>query len=69
MSKIGLAIPNFTLRRAGQRGAGGPNVRTEKEIFGQLEELEGAGVEYFIFNMPLSTVGQVRRVGEMLGGI
>ena len=54
---------------AGQRGVGGFNVGTEKEILGQLEELEDVGVEYFIFNMPLSTAEQVRRVGEMLGGI
>jgi F420-dependent oxidoreductase-like protein len=54
---------------AGQRGVGGFNVGTEKEILGQLEELESVGVEYFIFNMPLSTAEQVRRVGEMLGGI
>ncbi|MEX2557054.1 MAG: hypothetical protein WEB06_15685, partial [Actinomycetota bacterium] len=54
---------------AGERGVGGFNVGTEKEILGQLEELEGVGVEYFIFNMPLSTAEQVRRVGEMLRGI
>ena len=51
------------------RGAGGFNVGTEKEVLGQIEELLEVGVEYFIFNMPLSTVEHVRRAGELLADI
>ena len=51
------------------RGAGGFNVGTEKEVVAQIEELLEVGVEYFIFNMPLSTVDQVRRAGDLLADI
>jgi alkanesulfonate monooxygenase SsuD/methylene tetrahydromethanopterin reductase-like flavin-dependent oxidoreductase (luciferase family) len=44
------------------------NVGTEKEILSQIDELEAAGVQYFIFNMPLSSVEMVRRAGELLHG-
>jgi len=42
------------------------NVGTEKEILLQLEELQEAGVEYFIFNMPTSGPDAVRRAGDLL---
>jgi F420-dependent oxidoreductase-like protein len=42
------------------------NVGTEDEIVAQLEELAGAGVEYFIFNMPTSGIDAVRRAGGLL---
>jgi F420-dependent oxidoreductase-like protein len=42
------------------------NVGSEKEILTQIDELEAAGVQYFIFNMPLSSAEMVRRAGEML---
>lgn len=51
------------------RGVGGFNVGTEKEVLGQVEELLEVGVEYFIFNMPLSTVDHVRRAGELLSDV
>ena len=51
------------------RGAGGFNVGTEKEVLGQIEELLDVGVEYFIFNMPLSGVDAVRRAGELLSDV
>jgi hypothetical protein len=54
---------------AGTRGAGGFNIGTEKEILSQLDELEDAGVEYFIFNMPMSTPDAVRRAGEFLTAV
>jgi F420-dependent oxidoreductase-like protein len=44
------------------------NVGSEKEILTQIDELEAAGVQYFIFNMPLSSAEMVRRAGEMLHG-
>lgn len=53
-------------RMAGTRGAGGFNIGTEKEIIAQLEELSDAGVEYFIFNMPMSTADAVERIGRIL---
>jgi F420-dependent oxidoreductase-like protein len=49
------------------RAAAAYNVGNEKEILSQIEELEAAGVQYFIFNMPTSNnVESVRRAGEML---
>ena len=57
------------LAQVSGRGVGSFNVGTEKEILGQVEELLDLGVEYFIFNMPLSTADQVRRVGELLNGV
>src|SRR6266542_1282860 len=42
-------------KAVGSRG-GGFNIGTDKDILRQVEELEAAGVEYFIFNMPLSNV-------------
>jgi F420-dependent oxidoreductase-like protein len=51
---------------AGRQSATGFNVGTEKEIIAQIEELIDAGMQYFIFNMPLSDASVVRRVGEML---
>jgi F420-dependent oxidoreductase-like protein len=46
--------------------ASGFNVGTEDEIVAQVEELAGAGVDYCIFNMPVSGVDAVRRAGELL---
>lgn len=39
---------------------------TEKEIVQQVEELEEAGIEYFIFNLPFAGPDAVRRAGELL---
>jgi F420-dependent oxidoreductase-like protein len=50
------------------RAAAGFLIGTEKEILQQIEELEEAGVQYFIFNMPLSGVDAVLRAGELLHG-
>ncbi len=57
------------LSQVSGRGVGGFNVGTEKEVLGQIEEFLEVGVEYFIFNMPLSTVEHVRRAGELLADI
>ena len=57
------------LAQVSGRGVGGFNVGTEKEVIGQIEELLEAGVEYFIFNMPLSNADAVRRAGELLNDI
>ena len=46
--------------------ASGFNVGTEDEIVAQVEELAAAGVDYFIFNMPVSGVDAVRRAGGLL---
>ncbi|MCA1834057.1 MAG: TIGR03560 family F420-dependent LLM class oxidoreductase [Actinobacteria bacterium] len=58
MTKMAGAVPGRDVRAM--------NIGQEKEIIVQLEELTDAGVDYFIFNMPLSDVGAVRRAGEML---
>ncbi len=42
------------------------SVGTEKEILMQVEELQAAGIEYFIFNLPLGGPDAVRRAGELL---
>jgi F420-dependent oxidoreductase-like protein len=57
------------LAQVSGRGVGGFNVGTEKEILLQVEELLEAGVEYFIFNMPLSGADQVRRAGDLLSRV
>ncbi|MGH2727946.1 MAG: TIGR03560 family F420-dependent LLM class oxidoreductase, partial [Actinomycetota bacterium] len=54
---------------AAGRGVGGFNVGTEKEVLLQIEELLEVGVEYFIFNMPLSNADQVRRAGDLFKGV
>jgi alkanesulfonate monooxygenase SsuD/methylene tetrahydromethanopterin reductase-like flavin-dependent oxidoreductase (luciferase family) len=46
--------------------ASGYNVGTEEELVAQVEELAGAGVDYFIFNMPTGSADSVRRVGELM---
>ena len=47
---------------------GGFTIGTEKEILGQIEELEEAGVQYFIFNLVQYTPEIVHRAGELLNG-
>jgi alkanesulfonate monooxygenase SsuD/methylene tetrahydromethanopterin reductase-like flavin-dependent oxidoreductase (luciferase family) len=64
--EMGATMREAFGKMAGTQGAGGFNIGTEKEILGQLDELEEAGVEYFIFNMPMSTADGVRRAGEFL---
>jgi F420-dependent oxidoreductase-like protein len=44
----------------------GFNVGTEDEIVAQVDELAAAGVDYCIFNMPVSGVDAVRRAGALL---
>ncbi len=44
----------------------GSNVGTPDELAAQIEELAGAGVDYFIFNIPTGTPDTVRRVGAEL---
>ncbi|HEY7946941.1 MAG TPA: LLM class F420-dependent oxidoreductase [Acidimicrobiales bacterium] len=46
----------------------GYNVGREDELLEQVEELRGAGVEYFIFNMPISDADAVRRLGKTFAG-
>jgi len=48
-----------SVRRAGF------NIGTEKQILLQLEELQQAGVQYFIFNLPEYTSEAVQRAGEL----
>jgi F420-dependent oxidoreductase-like protein len=64
-SEQGVALRE-QLDKVVERRAGSFTIGTEKEILRQIEELEAVGVQYFIFNMPLSDVGSVRRAGELL---
>jgi len=66
-SEQGQTMREQLEKAVGRRG-GGFNIGTEKEILSQVDELEAAGVQYFIFNMPLSNVDAVRRAGELLNG-
>ena len=49
-----------------ERRSGSFTIGTEKEVLQQIEDLEAVGVQYFIFNMPLSNVDSVRRAGELV---
>jgi F420-dependent oxidoreductase-like protein len=51
---------------AGRETAAGFNVGTEEEILDQVAEQSEAGVQKFIFNMPLSDAAAVRRAGALL---
>lgn len=42
------------------------SVGTEKEVLLQIEDLQAAGIEYFIFNLPFGGPDAVRRAGELL---
>jgi F420-dependent oxidoreductase-like protein len=42
------------------------SVGTEKEILLQIEELQEAGIEYFIFNLPFGGPDAVRHAGALL---
>jgi F420-dependent oxidoreductase-like protein len=48
------------------RAATAFSVGSEKEILLQIEELQEAGVQYFIFNMPTSDADAVRRAGALV---
>jgi len=54
------------LRSAVGDDAAGFNVGQEDEIVAQIEELQAAGTEYLIFNMPTGDAAAVRRAGELL---
>jgi F420-dependent oxidoreductase-like protein len=56
----------FLTTAAGAEAAAGFTFGQEDEVLAQVEELADAGVETFIFNMPLSDADGVRRAGELL---
>ena len=60
------AMRDMLAAAAGVAAVQGFNVGTEKEIIAQVEELLEAGMEYFIFNLPLADPAGVRRAGELL---
>ena len=64
-SEEGIALRE-NLDKVVERRSGSFTIGTEKEILQQIEDLEAVGVQYFIFNMPLSNVDAVRRAGELL---
>jgi F420-dependent oxidoreductase-like protein len=61
-----VATRDFLRQATGEES--GFNVGTEEEILEQVDELRSAGVDYFIFNMPVSGPDAVRRLGEMFAG-
>jgi len=56
---------NEFLRNVAGDAVGAFDVGEEHEILERVGELQEAGAEYFIFNMPTSGVDKVRRVGEL----
>ena len=56
------------LRSAVGEDAAAFNVGQEDELVDQVRELKDGGVDYLIFNMPISTQESIRRVGEILVG-
>jgi F420-dependent oxidoreductase-like protein len=55
-----------TVIAAAGRPVNALNIGEEHELVAQVETLLDAGVDYFIFNMPMSTADDVRRVGALL---
>jgi F420-dependent oxidoreductase-like protein len=56
----------FLTAAAGAEAAAAFTFGQEDEIVAQVEELIDAGVDTFIFNMPMSDAAGVRRAGELL---
>jgi alkanesulfonate monooxygenase SsuD/methylene tetrahydromethanopterin reductase-like flavin-dependent oxidoreductase (luciferase family) len=56
----------FLTAAAGAEAASAFTFGQEDEIVSQVEELIDAGVDTFIFNMPMSDAAGVRRAGELL---
>jgi F420-dependent oxidoreductase-like protein len=50
----------------GAEGARSFHIGQPKEIISQIAELADAGVDYFIFNMPMSSPEQISKTGEDL---
>jgi len=59
-------VRSFLIQMAGEEAAAAFNVGQEEEIVAQVTELAAAGVEEFIFNMPLADPDGVRRAGKLL---
>lgn len=57
------------VRAAGEQAVAGFNIGTDEDVVGQVEALREAGVDYFIFNMPLSGADAVRRAGKLLSDL
>jgi F420-dependent oxidoreductase-like protein len=56
------------LRQATGQDPAGSDIGTPDQLVARVEELAGAGVQYFVFNMPTGTPDMVRQVGELLVG-
>jgi F420-dependent oxidoreductase-like protein len=56
------------LRQATGQDPAGSDIGTPDQLVARVEELAGAGVQYFVFNMPTGTPASVRQVGELLVG-
>jgi F420-dependent oxidoreductase-like protein len=59
---------SFVTAAAGEEAARTFNIGQEDEVLAQLKELTSAGVDEFIFNMPLSDAAGVGAAGRMLTG-
>jgi F420-dependent oxidoreductase-like protein len=62
-------VREFVSSAAGPETVGAAQIGEEDDIASQLAELVDAGVDEFIFNMPLSDADGVRRAGKLLGSI
>jgi F420-dependent oxidoreductase-like protein len=59
-------VQSFLAEAAGPEAAAGFNVGQEDEVVAQVGELVKAGVEEFIFNLPLGDAEAVARAGRLL---
>ena len=60
------AAKDFVTSAAGAEAAAAFHIGQEDEIAAQVTEVADAGVDEFIFNMPMSDAAGVRRAGELL---
>ena len=54
------------LRQVTGEEPSGSDVGTADELVSRVDDLAGAGVEYFVFNVPTGTPDTVRQLGEVL---
>jgi F420-dependent oxidoreductase-like protein len=62
-------VREFVTQAAGAETVAAAQIGQEDDIAAQVKELVAAGVDDFIFNMPLSDAAAVRRVGTVLGSV
>ncbi|MBV9663275.1 MAG: LLM class F420-dependent oxidoreductase, partial [Actinobacteria bacterium] len=62
-------VREFVASAAGPEMIGAAQIGEDDDIAAQVKELAAAGVDEFIFNMPLSDAAAVTRAGTLLGSV